>query len=100
MKNVMLVGGGKIGVAITEFLSGTKDYKVTVADRDAASLERMPRKDNVDLRKITIENPKDFAKEVEGHDIVLMATPYTLTPIIAEGAKRAGAHYLDLTEDV
>src|ERR1700753_965326 len=100
MKNVMLVGGGKIGIAITEFLSGTKDYRVTVADRDAASLERMPRKDNVELRKVTIENPKDFAKEVEGHDIVLMATPYTLTPIIAEGAKRAGAHYLDLTEDV
>jgi saccharopine dehydrogenase-like NADP-dependent oxidoreductase len=100
MKKVMLVGGGKIGVAITEFLSGTKDYAVTVADRDAASLERMPRKDNVDLRKVTIENPKDFAKEVEGHDIVLMATPYNLTPIIAEGAKRAGAHYLDLTEDV
>jgi saccharopine dehydrogenase-like NADP-dependent oxidoreductase len=100
MKKVMLVGGGKIGVAITEFLSGTKDYTVTVADRDAASLERMPRKSNVGLRKITIENPKDFAKEVEGHDIVLMATPYTLTPIIAEGAKRAGAHYLDLTEDV
>ena len=100
MKKVMLVGGGKIGVAITEFLSGTNDYTVTVADRDAASLERMPRKDNVDLRKITIDNPKDFADEVEGHDIVLMATPYTLTPIIAEGAKRAGAHYLDLTEDV
>jgi saccharopine dehydrogenase-like NADP-dependent oxidoreductase len=100
MKKVMLVGGGKIGVAITEFLSGTKDYAVTVADRDAASLERMPRKDNVDLRKITIENPKNFAREVDGHDIVLMATPYTLTPIIAEGAKRAGAHYLDLTEDV
>jgi len=100
MKKVMLVGGGKIGIAITEFLSGTKDYQVTVADRDAASLERMPRKDNVSLRKVTIENPKDFAKEVEGQDIVLMATPYTLTPIIAEGAKRAGAHYLDLTEDV
>ena len=100
MKKVMLVGGGKIGVAITEFLSGTKDYQVTVADRDAASLERMPKKNNVSLRKVTIENPKDFAKEVEGHDIVLMATPYTLTPIIAEGAKRAGAHYLDLTEDV
>ena len=49
MKKVMLVGGGKIGIAITEFLSGTKDYQVTVADRDAASLERMPRKDNVAL---------------------------------------------------
>jgi saccharopine dehydrogenase-like NADP-dependent oxidoreductase len=100
MKKVMLVGGGKIGVAITEFLSATKDYTVTVADRDAASLERMPRKDNVELRKIAIENTIAFSKEVKGHDIVLMATPYHLTPIIAEGAKRAGAHYLDLTEDV
>jgi saccharopine dehydrogenase-like NADP-dependent oxidoreductase len=100
MKNVMLVGGGKIGVAITEFLAGSGDYKVTVADRDVASLERMPKKPNVDLRKIEIENARDFAGEVKGQDIVLMATPYHLTPIIAEGAKRAGAHYLDLTEDV
>jgi len=100
MKRVMLVGGGKIGVAITELLSGSGDYRVTVADRDAASLERMPRRNNVELRQVTIENPRDFAHEVEGHDIVLMATPYTLTAIIAEGAKRAGAHYLDLTEDV
>ena len=44
MKNVMLVGGGKIGVAITEFLTATGDYRVTVVDRDAPSLERMPRK--------------------------------------------------------
>ncbi len=43
MKKVMLVGGGKIGVAITEFLSATGDYHVTVADRDPASLDRMPR---------------------------------------------------------
>ncbi|HEY2068701.1 MAG TPA: saccharopine dehydrogenase NADP-binding domain-containing protein, partial [Rhizomicrobium sp.] len=100
MKNVMLVGGGKIGVAITEFLAGSGDYKVTVADRDAASLERMPKKPNVELRKIEIANARDFAGEVKGQDIVLMATPYHLTPIIAEGAKRAGAHYLDLTEDV
>ena len=49
MKNVMLVGGGKIGIAITEFLTATGDYRVTVVDRDAASLERMPRK-NVQLR--------------------------------------------------
>ena len=50
MKNVMLVGGGKIGVAITEFLSDTGDYSVTVVDRDAASSARMPEK-NVERRK-------------------------------------------------
>ena len=98
MKNVMLVGGGKIGVAITEFLSATGDYKVTVADRDRASLDRMPRK-NVELRQVDIAG-REFAHEVEGHDIVLSATPYHLTSTVAEAAKKAGAHYLDLTEDV
>ena len=99
MKNVLLVGGGKIGVAITELLSATGDYRVTVADRDAASLARMPKK-NVETRKVEIADPAAFAKEVAGHDIVLAATPYNLTSTVAEAAKRAGAHYLDLTEDV
>ena len=100
MKKVMLVGGGKIGIAITEFLSATGDYAITVVDRDAKSLERMPKKDNVSLRKFELSDARAFAKELEGHDIVLSATPYSLTKIVAEGAKIAGAHYLDLTEDV
>jgi saccharopine dehydrogenase-like NADP-dependent oxidoreductase len=99
MKNVLLVGGGKIGVAITEFLSETGDYRVTVADKNRESLERMPRR-NVELRRIEIGDARDFAREVEGHDVVLSATPYHLTSTVAEAAKRAGAHYLDLTEDV
>ena len=98
MKNVMLVGGGKIGVAIAGFLSETGDYRVTVADRDAASLARMP--ESVERRKVAIEEPRAFAKEIAGNEIVLSATPYHLTATIAEAAKRAGAHYLDLTEDV
>ena len=99
MKNVMLVGGGKIGIAITEFLTASGDYRVTVVDRDAASLERMPRK-NVELRHVEIGDAREFAHEVEGHDIVLSATPYSLTSTVAEAAKRVRAHYLDLTEDV
>ena len=99
MKNVMLVGGGKIGVAIAGFLSGTGDYRVTVVDRDADSLARMPT-DNVERRKVVIDNSRALAEEIKGHDVVLSATPYHLTATIAEAAKRAGAHYLDLTEDV
>jgi saccharopine dehydrogenase-like NADP-dependent oxidoreductase len=99
MKNVMLVGGGKIGVAIAQFLSQTGDYRLTVADRDEASLARMPSK-NVERRHVTIDDPRAFAEEVAGHDVVLSATPYHLTTTVAEAAKRAGAHYLDLTEDV
>jgi len=98
MKKVMLVGGGKIGVAITEFLSSTGDYKLTVADRDASSLKRLPSR-NVELRQVDILSP-DFVHEVEGHDIVLSATPFNLTSRVAEACKRMNAHYLDLTEDV
>jgi len=99
MQNVMLVGGGKIGVAIAQFLSATGDYRLTVIDRDPASLERMPH-DNVECRQVMIENPAALADEFAGKDIVLSATPYHLTAVVAEAAKRAGAHYLDLTEDV
>ncbi len=99
MKNVVLVGGGKIGIAITELLSSTGDYRLTVVDRDAQSLERMPR-GNVELRQLDIVDPRDFARELEGQDIVLSASPFSLTATIAEAAKRARVHYLDLTEDV
>ena len=38
MKDVLLVGGGKIGAMITELLADCGDYRVTVADHDAAAL--------------------------------------------------------------
>jgi len=98
MKTVMLVGGGKIGVAIAQFLCESGDYRVTVVDRDPASLERMP--EAVERRLVTIDDAAAMADEIQGHDIVLSATPYHLTATVAEAAKHAGAHYLDLTEDV
>jgi saccharopine dehydrogenase-like NADP-dependent oxidoreductase len=99
VKKVLLVGGGKIGIAITEFLSRTGDYHVTVLDRDPAILERMPR-NNVEVRQREITDGREFAHDVEGHEIVLSASPFHLTATVAEGAKLANAHYLDLTEDV
>ena len=99
MKNVMLVGGGKIGIAITELLSGTGDYHVTVVDRDGASLARVPHK-NVTVKQLELTDPRAFAEHVKGQNVVLSATPYSLTSTVAEAAKIAGAHYLDLTEDV
>jgi saccharopine dehydrogenase-like NADP-dependent oxidoreductase len=99
MKKIILVGGGKIGVAIAELLSSTNDYQLTVVDRDARGLARMPSK-NVSVRQVELKDADSFVKVIEGHDIVLSATPYTLNPVIAAAAKKARAHYLDLTEDV
>ena len=99
MKNVMIVGGGKIGGAIAQFLAGTADYRVTVADKDRESLDHIAVRD-IERRQLFIRDASELAREIEGQDIVLSATPFSLTPIVAEAAVRAGAHYLDLTEDV
>lgn len=98
MTNVMLVGGGKIGVAIAEFLAGSGDYRVTVADRDDEALARMP--STVERRRVVIDDAASLAREIAGHHVVLSATPYYLNAIIAAAARTANAHYLDLTEDV
>src|SRR4029077_15642539 len=74
-------------------------YRLTVFDRDAESLERMPRR-NVETRTIEISDARDFAHALDGPEVGLSASPFSLTTTVAEAAKRAGAHYLDLTEDV
>ena len=41
MKDILIVGAGRIGTVIADLLAGTGDYAVTVADRDSAAVERI-----------------------------------------------------------
>ena len=41
MKDIVIVGAGKIGSMIAEFLGGSGDYAVTVVDRSQAQLDRL-----------------------------------------------------------
>ena len=99
MKKLLLVGGGKIGSAITDMLGATGDYAITVADRDGASLSRLTAA-NLSRAQIDISDASALEAVAKGHDMVVSAAPYTLTPVIARAAKSASAHYFDLTEDV
>jgi saccharopine dehydrogenase-like NADP-dependent oxidoreductase len=99
MVKLILLGGGKIGSAITAMLGSTGDYQLTVADRDAKSLERLPSK-NTRTMVLDVADPDALRKAIKGHDVVVSAMPYHLTPVIAGAAKECGAHYFDLTEDV
>ena len=47
MKNILLLGAGKIGAIITELLSSSNDYHIVVADIDADNLARLPKHKNV-----------------------------------------------------
>ena len=41
MKDIVIVGAGKIGSMIAEFLGGSGDYAVTVIDRSQQQLDRL-----------------------------------------------------------
>ena len=99
MVKLILLGGGKIGSAIAAMLGGTGDYQLTVADRDAEGLKRLPTK-NVRTQVLDVADPAALRGAIKGHDMVVSAMPYNLTPVIASAAKDCGAHYFDLTEDV
>ena len=97
--NVLVVGAGKIGCLIADLLETSGDYRVTLADRSAAALDAVAlpgsRKQVLD-----VTSQDALAAAAKGREAVISAAPFFLTPAIAAAAKAAGAHYLDLTEDV
>ncbi len=100
MKNILLMGAGKIGEMITEMLAGSGDYHVTVADISDDALAKMPKYDNVKTVNLDVLDQAALDAEMTGKFAVLSAAPYQITKYIAEGAVRNSVHYFDLTEDV
>lgn len=99
---LILLGAGKIGDAILNLLAHTGDYTLTVADRDPQRLAQVKSLGfpDVTITHADISEEHTLVKLIDGHDVALSACPYFLTPLIAGAAKKAGAHYFDLTEDV
>jgi len=100
MKNIAIVGAGKIGSMIAELLVLSGDYAVTVIDRSAQQLARLENLASIAKVVADINEGDALARALAGQFAVLSAAPYHATRRIAEAAKQAGAHYLDLTEDV
>ncbi len=100
MKQIVVVGAGKIGSMIAELLVGSGDYAVTVVDRSEQQLERLETSEIVTKLAVDISQAGALQEILDGKFAVLSAAPYHATRTIAEAAKAAGAHYLDLTEDV
>ncbi|WP_279483619.1 saccharopine dehydrogenase family protein [Aureimonas sp. SK2] len=100
MKDVVVIGAGKIGGAIAHMLAGSGDYRVVVADRSADQLAKIEAHPAVSTRVLDICDPQALPDALAGRFAVLSAAPFHLTGRIAQGARAAGVHYLDLTEDV
>jgi saccharopine dehydrogenase-like NADP-dependent oxidoreductase len=100
MKDVVVIGAGHIGSTIAQLLSDCEDYRITVADRSADQLAEMGPLPRVEHRVLDVTDAAALTDLLRGKFAVLSAAPYHLTYKVAEAAKVAGAHYLDLTEDV
>jgi saccharopine dehydrogenase-like NADP-dependent oxidoreductase len=100
MRDIVVGGAGKIGSMIAELLVSSGDYRVTVVDRSQRQLNRLETAAPVSKLAIDITEGDGLRRALAGKFAVLSAAPYHATRLIAEAAKAAGAHYLDLTEDV
>lgn len=99
MKDIALIGAGQIGETIASLLTGA-GYRLTVADRDAAQLGRIKPGPRVTTTQIDVTNEAALAVTLKGKFAVLSAMPHGVTGAVAAAARKAGVHYLDLTEDV
>jgi saccharopine dehydrogenase-like NADP-dependent oxidoreductase len=100
MKDVVVIGAGKIGATVAQLLAATGDYQVTLADRSPEVLARRDRDERIRAVAADVEDSSKLVDLLNGQFAVLNAAPFHLTTRIAEAARAARTHYLDLTEDV
>jgi saccharopine dehydrogenase-like NADP-dependent oxidoreductase len=96
MKQVLVIGAGRIGITVADLLAGSGAYAVTLADR------RPPSRDIAGVRVLALDAGDEaaLAAACAGQSAVIGTAPFYLNAGIAGAAKAAGAHYLDVTEDV
>ena len=100
MKDVVVIGAGKIGATVAGLLAATGDYQVILADRSPEVLARLDRDARIRIVAADVADSAKLVDLLNGKFAVLNAAPFHLTTIIAEAARAARTHYLDLTEDV
>lgn len=101
MRQVTLVGAGKIGEVIADLLIASGDYAVTVVDRDAQRLARLAQVlPAANLCQIDAGDAAQLDAVLSDQQALINACPFDLSAPLAEAAVAAGVHYFDLTEDV
>jgi saccharopine dehydrogenase-like NADP-dependent oxidoreductase len=101
MRNVLILGAGKIGGAIAGLLGHSGDYEVRVGDADRRALDRLRGVPHVEPIEVVVDqDPAALRELMAGRPDVVSATPHGSNPTIARAALEAGCSYFDLTEDV
>ncbi len=101
MTQIALLGSGKIGSMICELLLASGDFSVTLIDSNQESLDRV-QDPTGELTRLCLDVTDEAAlgEAIRDHFAVVCACPFYLTHTAAAVARKAGVHYLDLTEDI
>ena len=105
MKNVLVLGAGKIGALISGLLAESGDYRVQLADSQpgaAAKVAAAHALDNLEAYDLDASSEDALTAHVKKHtpDAVVSGLPYFCNVTVAKVARTEGLHYFDLTEDV
>ncbi len=105
MHKALVLGAGKIGALISGLLSESGSWEVQLADKDPAAARGVVAAHNgPNLQELALDATDAAAllAQLSAHpvDAVISSLPYHCNPTVASAARRASAHYLDLTEDV
>jgi saccharopine dehydrogenase-like NADP-dependent oxidoreductase len=100
MHDVVVIGAGKIGATAAGLLAQSGSYQVTLADRSPAVLDRVEPHERIRCMPLNVEDTTALLGLLNDKFAVVNAAPFHLTLRIAEAARAARNHYLDLTEDV
>lgn len=101
MKTIVVIGGGKIGRMVAQMLGACGDYRVRVGDADGDAVAKLTETaPNCEGQQIDFTQPGDLDRILRGSDAVISCAPFHCNSLIAERARAANVHYLDLTEDV
>ncbi|MDM0016415.1 saccharopine dehydrogenase family protein [Variovorax saccharolyticus] len=98
IRNVLVLGAGKVGGTVADMLAEYHRVPVTLADREPSRSEPGDRL----VRRTVVDVADSAALEaaLAGHELLVNALPFQFAAGVAAVARKRGVHYLDLTEDV
>ncbi len=105
MKQILVLGAGKIGALISVLLSDSNDYHVHLADSAsgaASAVVNAHGNANLTAYELDASDKDALTTHVKSHgiDAVISGLPYFCNVQVAEVAREQKLHYFDLTEDV
>jgi saccharopine dehydrogenase-like NADP-dependent oxidoreductase len=105
MQRVLILGAGKIGALISGLLAECLDYEVHVADVNGLAVRSVVKAHglaNLHAHEVDASKPAVLEAHLAKFpaDAIISSLPYYCNVKVAEIARKVGAHYFDLTEDV